>query len=758
MNSLFNSDRKSSAINSNETEQSILLVEDEVRMRSSLRLLLDEPGRNIAEAGTGLAAIECLKTRKVDLVLLDINLPDITGLKVLEWISDNDYPAYVIMLTADRKLDSAILALRQGARDFIKKPFEAAQIQQKVKNALYDLRLERSHAMMASRLERSEHLHRFLVENSPDLIYTLDQFGCFTFVNSRFESLLGYTFEELLGQPYFTIVYEEDIAKAHYAFNERRKDSRVTNNLEVRLKCKAGDSFKSFDSRCITAMLSAMGIYNENDDLTKPSVDNSFMGTYGVARDITERKAAEETIAFHAFHDQLTLLPNQRLFKDRMEMAIANASRRGAMLGVMFIDLDRFKLINDTYGHAEGDELLKVVATRINNCMRSGDTVARKGGDEFTVMLPYLSYTEDAEIIARKILDVLNSPFFINDQECHITASIGIALYPRDGENIGTLLKHADIAMYRVKASGKNDFSFFAPEMEVSYRNRFVLENEMLGAIKNSQLELYYQPQVRTSKLEIVGFEALVRWHHPVYGLLNPGAFIEIIEESGLIDSLTTWVMENACRQLKKWHSQGLNNLRVAVNVSPHEFERSDIVGRILNLLDKYELPPGSLEIEITEKILLHDSQQVIEKMQALRERGVLISIDDFGTCYSSLNYLRQFPVNTIKIDRSFVCDLSEQHHTSPIIPAIIGIARGFGLHLVTEGVETEYQFLALKALGCDDMQGYYFSMPLPVSEIDEMLLKEDPFKSVADLRPSESVEWPLSGYSSFRLKAGLDN
>lgn len=700
--------------------QKILIVDDESRIRSSLRMLLERPGREIHECETGLDAIARLKPQDVDLVLLDINLPDISGLEVLEWVATNRISSSVIFVSANDSIDSAILALRFGAIEFVRKPFKLEEIQSKVENALYRRRMERSYAQMTARIQQSEQLHRFLVENSPDLIYTLDDQGCFMFINKRVESLLGYTREELIGKKYCTIVHDEDIEKAHYAFNERRVDNRATANLEVRLKCK-NDHYRHFDSHYIVAMMNATGIYGEkcgdSTDVTK-----CFMGTYGVARDITERKIAEETISFQALHDQLTNLPNQRLFKDRLEMALTLSKRHGGMVGVMFIDLDRFKLVNDTYGHAEGDELLKKVAHRLLHCMRAGDTLARKGGDEFTVLLPDLLHAEDASIISDKILNELQSPFVVSGQELHVTASIGIAVFPRDGESVDVLLKNADIAMYRVKADGKNDTKFFIPDMNACCYERISLENDLRNAIHNSEFELYYQPKISVINFKIVGMEALIRWHHPIHGLMNPRVFIDLAEEVGLIGEITDWVLGEACSQLARWHAFGLGDLRMSINVSPQEFQRSDMVERVSSQVSKHSLPEDSLEIEITENILLHDAASVIKKMSLIRELGVRISIDDFGTCYSSLNYLRMIPISTIKIDQSFVRDLSEEHRSSAIIQAIVDIAKGFGLHLVAEGVETNYQMKMLHSLGCNEMQGYLFSRPVPVVEAERLL------------------------------------
>jgi diguanylate cyclase (GGDEF)-like protein len=489
--------------------------------------------------------------------------------------------------------------------------------------------------------------------------------------------------------------------------------------VEVKLKAK-GDRTR-YESRCVVAMLSAVGIYGDTAP-GRSGVTGSFMGTYGVARDITDRKIAEETISFQAFHDHLTQLPNRRLFKDRLELAITQARRNGGMVGVMFVDLDRFKLVNDTYGHAEGDELLKCVAQALRRCVRAGDTLARQGGDEFTILLPDLAHADDSARIADKIMDELRSPIRVAGEEFRATASVGIAVFPRDGDTADLLLKNADIAMYKVKASGKNGYRFFTAEMNASYHERITLENDLRLAIQRSEFELYFQPQFSVVRKRIVGMEALVRWNHPEHGVLDPGGFIDLAEETGLIRSITDTVLAQACEQLAKWRSMGHSELRIAVNVSPQEFDRSDVVDRITYHVEHNRLPADSLEIEITENLLLRDVSTVIEKLRMLRDRGIRISIDDFGTGYSSLNYLRRFPINSIKLDQSFVRDLDERNGSSPIVNAIVGIADGFDLKLLAEGVETDFQRRMLQDLGCDEMQGFLFSRPLPAAAAARLL------------------------------------
>lgn len=697
----------------------ILIVDDEPRMLSSLRLLLEAEERDILECGTGSDALAILKSQEIDLVLLDINLPDISGLEVMEWIAGNNIPTSVIIVSGDTDIDSAIRALRSGVVAFVRKPLGLDEVAAMVENTLKQRQLERSHVLMTGQLEQSERLHRFLVESSPDLIYTLDTEGRFIFINSRVESLLGYTREELIGRYYTVIVHAEDLEHAVYAFTERRIDDRATANIEIRLKCK-NKSYRHFESP-VVAMLSAMGIY-DNRLNSQNEQSRLFIGTYGVARDITDRKLAEETIHFQALHDYLTNLPNRRLFKDRLELSLTQSKRHGGFVGVMFIDLDRFKLVNDTYGHAEGDELLKSLASRLTNCVRAGDTLARQGGDEFTILLPDLVQSEDAAIIAEKIMEELKAPFNVSGQEFRATASIGISVFPRDGDNAELLLKNADIAMYRAKATGKNGYKFFEKEMNSCYHERISLENELRQAITNFEFELHYQPQINVRTGRIAGMEALIRWQHPVHGLLNPSGFIDFAEEIGLISAITDWVLDEACRQIVLWRAKGLDELRMAVNISPLEFNNSNIVDRVASCLARHDLPGHVLDVEITENLLLHDVHGVIEKVRHLRELGILISIDDFGTRYSSLNYLRKFPINTIKIDKSFVRDLDGHHSAFPIIHAIIGIARGFGMNLLVEGIETAMQMETLLELGCDVMQGYFFSKPLPANEVEPLL------------------------------------
>ena len=697
----------------------ILIVDDEERIRAAYQQLLSAPGRNIEQCGTGEEALRRLERRDVDILILDLNLPDIHGLEIMEWMVQKHVPTAVVVFSGDESIDSAIRALRHGAFEFIRKHGNPQELIDTVDRLQRRRRIEREHAMMTVRLEHSERLHRFLVEQSPDIIYTLDRDGRFIFVNGRVEALLGYTRGELLGKHYSLIVHPEDLEHARFAFNERRIGDRASTNVEIRLQTKT-QGVRHFENRSIVTILSSQGIYTASEG---PAAEH-FMGTSGVARDITDRKKAEETIAFQAFHDLLTGLPNRILFKDRLGVALTQAKRKGKRLGVMFIDIDRFKLINDTYGHHEGDELLKCFAERARSCLRSGDTLARQGGDEFTVLLPDLSSAEDAAVIAGKLLAELKLPFKIAGLDFFTTVSIGIALYPEDGETPETLIRHADIAMYQIKGRGKNGYLQFTPEMHSGHDMRVTLESDLRVALENGgQFELYYQPQVSVGQGLTIGMEALIRWQHPRLGMMLPDTFIPLAEETGMIVEIGEWVIEQALRQLAEWRSRGFTGLQLAINLSPKEFDRADLPGRLLQALVTHAIPGEALDVEITENLLMKDAEKNIEMVKQLRNGGLRVSIDDFGTRYSSLNYLRRFPINSIKIDQSFVRDLNADNSSSTsIIHAIACIARSFGLRILAEGVESQAQKELLGILGCDDMQGFLFSPPLPADEFESFL------------------------------------
>ncbi|ANQ86659.1 putative bifunctional diguanylate cyclase/phosphodiesterase [Azoarcus olearius] len=686
----------------------ILVVDDDPALRQSLPRALARNGRKFSESDTVAGAIALLEREPFDLVLLDYRLPDGTGLAVLDWLAQHQREEAVIMISGEDALDAAIGALRGGADDYLRKPYHVAQLQRAVESALHKAALERANRAMSQRLRTSERLHRYLVESSPDLIFTLDAEGRFSYLNPRVKALLGYDRNVLMRRPFTTLVMPEDVDRIATLLYAPVAGPGESFHVELRLRRNrellAGDS-----PEWITVALTGIPMPAREDG-------RRGGGLYGVARDISERKRAEEIISFQAYHDQLTRLPNRVLFKDRLELAIAQAQRRTGALAVMFIDVDRFKLVNDTFGHAEGDMLLRGIAARLAGTLRRGDTLARLGGDEFTVLLPDINGPQDAEVIARKILDSLSAPFPLSHGDFRATASIGIALFPRDGDGAEDLTRHADIAMYQVKRSGKNGFRFFDIALNSHYRERIVLENDLRTALERREFELHYQPQISLTQHRVVGMEALLRWNHPNLGLVSPATFIPVAEEMGLIGDISRWVLEEACGQLARWREAGHNDLRMSLNLSPHDFDSQDVVTMVTECVERHRLPPSQLELEITESMMMQDAAGVAAKVRGLREAGLSVAIDDFGTGYSALAYLQKFPVSTLKIDRSFVREL-EGPNTNPIISAITGIARGFGLQLIAEGVERSEQAETLRTLGCDVMQGFLYARPAPAAE-----------------------------------------
>ena len=697
----------------------LLLVDDEPRLLSSLYELLQGRGYQLVTAATGSEALAHLSRLRFDLVLLDLRLPDIGGHEIMDFINEKGIGADVIVMSGEIGIDAAIGALKRGAYDYLRKPYSREELLKTVANALKQRRLEEANARIANQLENSEKMYRYLVDSSPDIIYTLNHEGKFTFINDRAYQLLGYKREELIGQHYSVVVHEEDLERARYVFNERRVDERASRNVEMRLKCHAGaNQERTFNNTLMTISLNAIGMHVPDQEVRKLE----FYGTYGVARDITDRKRAEEVISYQAYHDILTDLPNRILFKDRLGLAVIQAKRKQTELAVMFIDLDRFKLVNDTLGHVKGDELLQQAAGRLKECLRKGDTLARQGGDEFTIVLPELRDRDDARMVADKFLEVLQAPFDLDGHAVHISASIGIAVYPVHGESIDELLRHADIAMYQIKGQGKNGHAFYDPSMQDVSHQKIALEQSLRRALENEELEMYYQPQIDAISGRIVGAEALMRWNHPTRGIVSPGEFLPFAEENGLMLPISDWMIGALCRDMLQWKNIGGNQVRLSLNLSPQYLDRGDFFEQMRGALLRYGIAPSQIEVEITENICIRNPQHAIEQLNKLGQLGVSVAIDDFGTGYSSLAYLHRFPVHTIKIDQSFVKEIHDEHGHYPVVLAIISIARGLGLNLIAEGVETESQARYLRSNGCLTMQGYLYHRPMPLSRFIEVL------------------------------------
>jgi len=707
--------------NSSQTLVSLLIVEDEPRYLESTRLLLAQHVHSIDAALTVKDAFALLTTKHYDLALLDLRLPDGNGHEIMAYIRTHLPDCRIIVASGDSEIDSAIQSLRLGATDYLRKPYEPEDLINTVRNAVRKLELERENARMTHQIEQSEQWHRLLVNTSPDVIYTLDADARFSYLNDSIERTLGYMPGELIGRHYTTIVASDQLESALYRFNERRTGERATRNLELMLRRK-DDLLSSLTERTsdqrVVVELSSMGMYRP----TSLGM-GEFLGSYGVARDISARKQAEATITFQAYHDLLTGLPNRALFKDRLGQAMVYAKRHGQTMATLFLDMDHFKVVNDTLGHLVGDGLLQALSQRLRECLREGDTLSRIGGDEFMLLLPHIRTRDNAAYIAQKILLSLKQPFNIEGHELYVGLSIGIAIYPEDGDSIETLIKHADIAMYHAKDHGRNDFKFFTQDLHKSFTGRLAIENEMRHALERREFEVFYQPQVAVQSQRVRGMEALIRWNHPARGLVSPSEFIPIAEESGLITPISEWVMGAACRQARLWRDADMPPITMAINLSARQIEHPQFVDKFIQCLHKHMPDGNGIEIEITESTLMRDMDGAVSKLRKLADMGIEISIDDFGTGYSSLSYLKKLPINTIKIDRSFIHDLTgHMNNGSTIVAGIAAMAKGLKLKVVAEGVETQEQLDYLQTLGCDTYQGFFFSRAVNADAATEIL------------------------------------
>ena len=711
------------------TGHKILLVDDEPGMLESSRQLLETTGYEVDIAAGGREAIARLEAKAYDLILLDMNMPDVDGHQVMKFINDKGIKVAVVVLSGETDFDSVTRAFHLGAFDYIKKPFEFDELKHTLNNAIRKQELEKSLFSLRKQLERSERLHRFMIESSPDIIFIVDKNGNFAFVNDRAEDLLNYKKNELIGAHFSTIVDPEYVERASHCFNERRAGPRATRDAEIWLMCKPGNRPGWVRNR-IAIELNSLGVYeNESRDENGVIKQGEYSGTYVVARDITERLASEKLIHFQAYHDLLTGLPNRALFQDRLSNTISNARREDDKLAVLFLDLDRFKVVNDTLGHSVGDELLKQVANRLKSSLREGDTVARLGGDEFIVLLPHVDSEDIAKIVGKKLVEAIKHAFFVDGHEIFVTGSIGISMYPEDGNTADELIKNSDIAMYYTKEQGKNSFYRYDKDMSIKNSRMLNMEADIRRGMREGQFEVFYQPQVSALNGDVTGVEALLRWNHPEKGLLSPAFFMTVAEETGIIVELGDWVLDTAINDVKHWLDDGLDLDKLAINFSNKQIEQADFVDKIVNALKKFNFPGDKLEVEITESMLMNNIDQTVGKLHELHKVGVHMAIDDFGTGYSSLSLLQKLPIHRLKIDRSFIHDMVEDSDQS-IIEAIAYMARGLKLEMVAEGVEEEYQLRYLRSLNCPVIQGFIYSQAVSADEARRLIEDADLIKS----------------------------
>ena len=554
-------------------------------------------------------------------------------------------------------------------------------------------------------LQESEQRFRQLVAMSSDWYWEQDEEFRFTHVTGDFTEKSGIATERVLGRrrwDYVPALTDTELGRDHIATLEAHAPFR---NLEYRVVDDNGEE-RWF---CING---------------QPTFDETglFTGYRGTGSDITARKVTEQRVHHVAQHDVLTGLPNRSLLQDRLGQAVAYATRSGHQVWVMLIDLDRFKFVNDSMGHKAGDVLLMTVAARLRSSLRDTDTVARLSGDEFVVILSEHSDQPLTPDIVQRVMDSVAQPVILGTKEFFVTCSIGVAAFPSDGTPAENLIEHADIAMYRAKKLGRNNFQFYTPAMNEESLERVRIESALRNALERNEFVLHYQPQVDLQTGRIVGMEALIRWKHPELGMVPPSRFVGIAEDTGLIVPIGAWVMRTACAQNKAWQDAGLGKLRVAVNLSARQFSAADLLPGIEAVLNDTGLDPSCLELELTESLFMSDVTPAVELLHRMKSLGVNLSIDDFGTGYSSFSYLSRFPIDVLKIDRSFVNDITHDANDAAIVASIIALAHNLRLSVIAEGVETAEQLDYLRHQGCDEMQGYYFSKPLPAHEFEQLL------------------------------------
>ncbi len=678
----------------------ILIIDDDDVDRMTVRRAIKSSGINaeMEEAPNGKTGLRLLQEQTFSCAFLDYLLPDSDGLSVLRAARAAGVGTPIVMLTGHGDERLAVEMMQAGANDYLPKgKITPESLSHSLRHAMRLHQAEQDRLAAERRLQDSNRRITDILESISDAFFAVSNDWRVTYINKEAEHLLHALRNDVLDQnllerlPHLAPWFHEALLKA--------------------MNQKTPHTAEGFDEQS--------GLWLEA---------HSYPGNDGVSvyfRDISERKRTEERLSFLANYDALTGLPNRILLKDRLAQALARLPWQNRVLGVLFCDLDRFKLVNDTLGHNVGDHLLKEMARRMKLCTRSGDTVARLGGDEFVILLTDMARTEDIGTITQKIIDSLGQPLHLEGQEVFVTASVGISLYPTDSTDPDSLLKQADVAMYRAKELGKNGYQFYSPKMDAKHAQRLSLESALRHAMVREEFRVYYQPLVDLSSGRIVGAEALIRWQHPELGMISPMDFLPLAEETGLIIPIGNWVLHTACAQARAWAESGHPEIKMAVNLSNRQYRQDNLLGVVQRALETSGLAPEWLELELTEEIVMRNMKHSESLLADIRAMGVALAIDDFGTGYSSLGHLRRFPIQTVKIDRSFIIDLPGNADAAAITEAIIAMAHKLKLEVVAEGVETEAQRAFLQEQGCDIMQGYLFSPPVAAEKWDTLWLKQ---------------------------------
>jgi len=641
-------------------------------------------------------------------VLVELFLRDSQGLETFDRLFKAAPQVPILVLSTSEHESLARQAVQRGAQDYLLKGRLDNYLLPKALGSMID------RAAHAEALFEEKERAQVTLNSIGDAVMSCDVSARVTYLNKVAERLTGWTGDKAAGRPI------EDV----FHIIDATTRATIANPMALAIR-----EDKTVLLAPNTILSRPDGVEAAIEDSAAPIHDRRgrVTGAVMVFHDVSTTRALSLNLAHQAQHDSLTDLPNRVLLDDRLTNAIGLRRRHGLKLGVLYLDLDRFKNINDSLGHEVGDRLLKEVARRLLACVRGSDTVSRQGGDEFVILLSELAAGQDAAISADKVLQALGTPLLIDGHNLHISASIGIAIFPEDGEDPESLLKHADFAMYHAKDRGRNNYQFFRQDMNVRALERQSIEDGLRLALERHELALYYQPIVDLWSGAPTGVEALVRWRHPHRGLLLPAQFVPIAEECGLILQIGRWVLREACRQNRAWQDAGLPQVRIAVNVSAAELRHKDFVEGVRNCLTESGLAPQHLELELTETFLMQDSSSTARVLHSLKKLGVQIALDDFGTGYSSLSHLKGFPIDTLKIDQAFVSDLDTNPNDASIVRAVIGLGRSLNIRVVAEGVETAAHLAQLQEQQCPEGQGYIFSRPVIAEELPPLLRNPAP-------------------------------